>query len=239
MREFRSQLTRHLQRRSCPAAAVTRLLEETDAHRADLQAEGLRNGLGPAEALQFAEQRLGSAEAIAEQFIRMRQRRDWWGRHPFLLFGLLPVILYIFSFAGASLWVGSFGTLHGWWKDPSSLNSDTWMGLTMMVPLFHFVLVLLIPALACRLASYYCYGWKWALLACLIFAFHGYFHFFVAEFPLPGMLGRVTWGYALTNDLSNHLWKGLPPLLLFGFHCLRAHYLPQAVPHPNLNPLHS
>lgn len=237
MRDFEANLARMLRRHGCPAPEAMRLVGEIENHRADLHTEGLESGLHPAEAEAWAAQQLGSPESIAASFIRVRRNRDWLGRHPLLLFVFIPLILFILGFAAAVFLVASVGTWKGWWNDPVAMDPSTWMRMTLLVPFFHFSLLLIIPAAVCRLAGRYGYGWKWALLACLIFAAHSFFHFIHVDFPSPAASGQIVWGYRFSTDVTAHLWKGMPPLLLFGHYFLRTRLPFRTRLQPNPNPV--
>jgi len=221
MPEWIQDAERRLRRQGCPPATVARLIGELKDHHADLEEQAARDGLNADDAREFAIRELGCAGVLADRFILMRRRCDWWGRHPRFLFGLMPLLLFVLGYAGAVMAVALTGELAGWWQHPAAMPSGTWMGLMWSVPLFRLGLLLYLAVLACRLAGHYCYGWKWALLACVVLALHACFQFFEVVLPLSLGRGHVTWGYGFSNDWESHLAKGLPPMLVFAWYLLR------------------
>lgn len=197
---------------------VARVIAELIDHRAALAEEAQQRGLTAEQALEFAEEKLGRADPMLGQLIFSRRRRSWCSRHPVMLFGFVPLILLILSFVGGALYLGAVGQYNGWWDRNSPLTTEEWFRLVLAVPVFHFVLMLSVPAFFCRLARQFCYGWKWAFTACLVLAVHGLFHDLGVIFPIGDQRGMVSWGYGISSQLGGKLWTALPPLLLFAIY---------------------
>ncbi len=87
---------------------VRRYLAELADHLADLGAEGMRVGLGPAEAEAAALVRLGSRDDLVRAMTGQRSFQSWSVRAPWAIFGLAPLVLLAAAYFVACmiLWSG-------------------------------------------------------------------------------------------------------------------------------------
>lgn len=77
-----------------PRYAV-RALRELEDHLADLEAAARERGLSPADAQAVAARDLGDVRVIADQLVQGLQRHTSVGQHPWLVFGALPLPLFV------------------------------------------------------------------------------------------------------------------------------------------------
>jgi hypothetical protein len=94
MSDFLGQLRFQLLALGCPVGRMQRMVQEVADHRADLVAAAEAEGLAMPAAEARAELRLGNPEALAEDLMASLRRSTWCGRHAFITFGLLPLLVF-------------------------------------------------------------------------------------------------------------------------------------------------
>jgi hypothetical protein len=188
-----TQLRRHLAQLGCPARPARRIADEMADHLADLENAARHEGLSAADAAARAAYELGDPATLAEQHVAVLQRERWWGRHPRLGFGLVPLfaapVLWILGWALAvtivvhvSRW-GHFGRL--------DFSGPVIFGLGVLaMNATNFALLALIALWFCRLA----------LLACAICSGYGFVSY-VSLAPHSFTVGL--WA-------SAHYWRDVP-----------------------------
>lgn len=80
-----------------------RILREFREHRMDLLAEQRAMGIEEQEAVDSAEARLGSEQALVSQALRTPELRSWARRRPVIAFALLPPLYFAAGFCAALL----------------------------------------------------------------------------------------------------------------------------------------
>lgn len=178
-----AQFERRLVEMGCPSRRLAEYVHELAEHYEDLKQAAREEGLPEKEAEAQARALLGDPVFLAENAVTMLRQSSWWGRHPFLGFGVLPLPAFIVSsivcwgiFAGLC-WLLSmiFGPAyrvdanigHALSDDPKFLNS-------FVAPLnagMHLGAIFLVLLVFCRLARRSALGLKWMLVACASCAF--------------------------------------------------------------------
>ena len=77
----------------CPVFHVRRLVQEVAEHREDLLRSAVGDGCPAADAEARADAQLGDPHDLAERLTAVVRRSSWWGRHSFVGFGLLPIVV--------------------------------------------------------------------------------------------------------------------------------------------------
>jgi len=176
MPDFIDQLRCRLLELGCPADRMRRMVREVAEHRDDLLVAAQMEGVGVAE----AEARLGSPQVLAEELMESLRHATWCGRHRFISFGLLPLLLFPVFWLLALF----FGALAGYLVCCGG-NEITLKNLTANpVALSHLLLVLrgtdyittgLLFLGFCLLARRSGAGFKWLGVAGLICAVYALF----------------------------------------------------------------
>jgi hypothetical protein len=195
---FIDTVGRALRDRGLPREYISRAVREVSEHLEDLRAEAGEQGLSFAGAADYATRTLGDPQRLAAELAESLQQATWYGRHPVLGFGLLPVAL----FTGLFLWLLVLGTLiggaAGWWAGTVSATGRTL--LTIAIHSVHYGLLLGIPALVGWWARRSCCGLRpvhWSVLGLML---HGLFHQLNYSYSTTGR-GSLVWGYALHWDI--------------------------------------
>lgn len=166
-----TQIERRLIASRVPLAKRQRALQELSDHREDLIQAGLADGLTEIEATIRADKSLGGPVELAEQIVLATRQSSWWGRNPFLAFGVLPFFGTIFAIAAAYWIVLRLTSLPG----PlfqynvyihSFVMSDNWAARVLIC---HIAQVAAVAALAitfCELAQSSTSKRHWMWIAC-------------------------------------------------------------------------
>lgn len=78
----------------CPLPRLQRAVREMAEHREDLLRVLVAGGMTEAEAEARADERLGNTRTLAENLMDSLQQSSWCGRHRWIAFGLLPVLVF-------------------------------------------------------------------------------------------------------------------------------------------------
>jgi hypothetical protein len=73
-------------------AYVQRSMQELSEHWEDVKLEGEREGRSALEAEEIAASRMGDPVKLAKMFKERKQQASWVGRHPVIVFGILPLL---------------------------------------------------------------------------------------------------------------------------------------------------
>ncbi|MGA2052562.1 MAG: hypothetical protein ABSH19_04545 [Opitutales bacterium] len=211
------QFRRRLLELGCPPAPLRRIVREFAEHHHDLQNAALASGLDPAAARARADSELGDPVALAEQHLAVLRQSSWWGRHPVLAFGLVPLLATPILWA---LWLGlGIGSVSLLLYGGNSVafghavnNPYYFYRFALALRLFGHAGIALEAILFCWLARRFALGAKWMFTACAVVAFHAF-----------GMWARVAphnfsigYGYILyfwKFPLSNFLSAAIPLLI--------------------------
>lgn len=168
---------RRLRAAGYPAGQLRRRVRELAEHREDLKQAALEEGLSEADAEARADQRLGEPVVLAEQMVLALRQSFWWGRHRFVVFGLLPIPM-IFSASLLAL-AAAFGLVR------LCVSADDWAVLADGGPGFSLLsrasrfacclAIALTTVLFCWLARQSAAGWKWTMLACACCSLQSFF----------------------------------------------------------------
>ena len=120
------KLRRKLLLQGLPRGYVNRTVREFAEHRDDLETQARAEGLSEDTARIAAEQSLGDTEALAEAILKTNQRCYWWGRHPVVSFGLLPLPLIVCLFLGSVVLMFMATGLFDWSEHKGALPEPNW-----------------------------------------------------------------------------------------------------------------
>lgn len=203
-----------------PAGYVARLTRELEEHRRDVLEELRDAGVSGGAAELEVNARMGSFDELAVQLSTTLRRSTWCGRHPVVIFCVLPVLTFMASFALALALVIGVAEVAGWQEYRAKLTPGHWMLATGLAQGVRWALFAAIPFWFCWLArSAFC-GYRWAFATCLVFSLHGLLHQFSIVAPAVGGKGSLSWGYGTHLD-----WIGLSvPLLVFGLFVILSKY---------------
>ncbi len=216
------KLRRKLLIQGLPSKYVARTIREMAEHREDLEEQARSQGVFAEAARQFAEERLGDTEALAKALVKTNRLRDWWGRHPLLSVGLLPLPC-LFSVLFGFLVLIALGT--GWadWPDDQqNLAEPDWAVITFWFYSVGYLANATIAVFFCFLARRCYCSFKWALAACGVASMHGLFFGSGLTLPHAAERGGFWMGYTLT---APDLVGFATPLIVVGIfflRCLRA-----------------
>ncbi len=183
------QLRRRLAELGCPLAVAKRIVAETADHLEDLRQAGLAGGLTETAASAQAALCLGEPAALAEQHLTRLRESSWWGRHPRLGFGLVPIlatpvlwILFWLVAVYSSVLVGRTG-FQFYFDVPAQFGV-----MLIGVGLGKFAAIGLIAAIYHRLARRAALNFAWSVLACGLCSLYALFFHANLE-PHSFMLG--------------------------------------------------
>jgi hypothetical protein len=172
------QFERRLIELGCPSRRLREKVRELSEHYHDLKEAALAEGCSEIEADARASAWLGDPVVLAENLMIVLRQASWWGRHPLIGFGLLPVLTYIFIWAGClGLLVGICRFL-GWLAGPAynlddasvaALQDDSRIFYGIEKPLkdsLDIVACVLLTRVFCWLAWRSGRGWKWVIATC-------------------------------------------------------------------------
>lgn len=209
--EWLDRLRRELNRRRLPPAYAARLLEEWADHFHDLQKEN--QGM---DALNNAEERLGTPESLAASAEREYMRRTCAGRRPWLVFLMAPLPLYFGAFmalgfpcVAAKSWVAPIdGPIV---TEPSTL---AWVVTYASVYALAFLPPLLAAALFCRLGKRAGRP-AWGFASCLMLAYLAFISHLGVHPPTEthNLSGFMGWELGF-SQWPERLAQAIPPLAL-------------------------
>ncbi len=166
--------------------------------------------------------RLGAPAEVAEAAATEYRRKRFSGRHPVLMFVVLPVVALPLCWAASIfalvMLVKAFGLETG--KVVTSGAVYQWaaaVGPYVMVALMTLP-VSLAAALFCRIASNAGVSWKWMLTACVLLAVIG--GAAMAQFALPTELtqGQFSFGFGFSlHPSASQVLQFLLPLSIGGW----------------------
>lgn len=182
MSDFIGQLRFRLLELGCPVGRTQRMVREVAEHQEDSVAAGLTEGLTKPEAEVRAKARLGDPKALAEDLMVSFRRSTWCGRHAFITFGLLPLLLFpVFWLLVLLLELSlGFAVFFGWDKKALHAAADhpaTFHHMVSAAQGADCVAIAFVFLFFCLLARHSAAGLKWLLLAGLICAVYSLFTF--------------------------------------------------------------
>ena len=176
-----ARFERRLIELGCPARRLAERVRELAEHHEDLKAAAREEGLSEAEAEARASAQLGNPVLLADNAMWLLRQSSWWGRHPIIGFGVLPIISFVPIWAlcwavslGVCWLAGRVGPAYRFdlslagalSDDPKMFNQFAGplnMGIMLLAML---VVVVLFGWLARRSAV----GMKWLLAVCTVCA---------------------------------------------------------------------
>ena len=176
-----ARFERRLIELGCPARRLAERVRELAEHHEDLKAAAREEGLSEAEAEARASAQLGNPVLLADNAMWLLRQSSWWGRHPIIGFGVLPIISFVPIWAlcwavslGVCWLAGRVGpayrfdlSLAGALSDDPKMFNQFAGPLNMgMMLLAMLVVVVLFGWLARRSAV----GMKWLLAVCTVCA---------------------------------------------------------------------
>lgn len=165
--ELRKELVRH----QLPPHYAKRLLAELTDHFNDFKEDRMSTD---AKNLESVVHQLGSPGDIGAAAAEQYRRQRFSGRHPFLVFAILPVISLPMLFVGLLFGVG--------WMLYLLLPDDTlgaiggaepdWVPFVFQTLVCAYIILTAIglSLMLCRSARKAALGWKWPLASCLLLA---------------------------------------------------------------------
>jgi hypothetical protein len=174
------QFERRLVQLGFPAPELERRVREMAEHYADLKQNALSEGLSESEADARAAGRLGPPEALAEQSAAAVRESHWSGRHPLLMFCVLPPLCQAFLVALILVVVISIGQIGQLCLPKVTLRAlevypwPLWL-LRSQVSLMFYAATAVTIFLFHRLVRRSAAGLAWTWAVCGICAAHNYF----------------------------------------------------------------
>jgi hypothetical protein len=146
------------------------------------------------------------------------KRSTWIGRHPWIVFCLLPfvaVIAWWALFLYPTCWASGLFQ----WSENKSLPEPNWVFLQQLLWCIKAGAAIALPWLFCWVAGRCFCRFKWAVVAVALLSVHSGLHF--ARFTPPGSTGHANFamGYVVRRDLRGLDLPGfgLPLLTLAAF----------------------
>ena len=182
-----AQFHRRLVEMGYPSRRLRDKVRELSEHHEDLKQAGVEEGLSEQEAERRADDQLGDPVRLAESAVMLLRRSSWWGRHPLIGFGLVPVFAFIFAwtvclalFLGLCWLLGHvFGSAYNFDAQlANALGDDPKVFDHFAAPVnagMAFGAILLVITALWGLARRAAVGWKWVLLACAVCSAIGLF----------------------------------------------------------------
>jgi prepilin-type N-terminal cleavage/methylation domain-containing protein len=168
--DFIDQLRHQLVKLGCPAKQVRRLVQEVAEHREDLKQAGVAEGLSAAAAESRANTRLGDPFDLANDLMVTVRRSSWWGRHSFVGFGVLPLLVY--PVLWALLVVLQVVLVYGWNMKKLDVaiknNPVAFHHFIILFQCMDYVAIALATLLFCWLARRSAVNLKWMVIACAV-----------------------------------------------------------------------
>ena len=171
--DFMGQLRGRLAELGCPAGPLQRLVREVSEHREDIEQAALAEGLSAAAAATRVQSKLGDPLDLAEHQMVMLRQTSWAGRHFFVSFFLLPLLLVpvLWGLMMALDLAVEFALGFGWdgkklgaaWANPHVFHY-----LVLAVNGADMVAVGLVTLVFCWLGRRSAVSFPWILTACVI-----------------------------------------------------------------------
>jgi hypothetical protein len=168
----------------CPGKKVRRAAQELADHYEDLKQAAVEEGLSDAASEERAASLLGEPTALAERAAAALRHSSWWGRHPLLGFGLLAPLGFALAWMLSILVVGviswlvelAFGPPAEQWLNSTMTRIGSSKGsLLLAQTAMNATLIGLFAVFVCWLARRSAAGVRWAIIACVGCALHGWF----------------------------------------------------------------
>jgi hypothetical protein len=178
--DFLDQLRRKLMELGCPAVQMRRLVREVADHREDLKQAAASEGLSDADAEIRVNANLGNPSTLAEHQMTMLRQSSWWGRHFFMGFCALPLLVVPVLWSLLLVLDLSLGFALGYGWDEKKLHvaaNDPIAFKHMVIALngADFLAIALVALLFCWLARRAAVSFKWMLLSCGICSLYALF----------------------------------------------------------------
>jgi hypothetical protein len=210
------QLRQRLAELGCPLAPARRIVAEAADHFEDLRQAGLAGGLTETAAHAQAEEHLGKPMELADRQVLMLRESSWWGRHPRLGFGLVPIlatpVLWMLFWAVAILAIALIGStgIQLYFEVPAQYGV-----ILFGVSLGNYAVMGMIAAFYHQFARRAALPFKWSLLACGLCSFYAlFFHAMVEPHSFTlGIYGQVNHWF-LPAATSNWPEATVPMLVL-------------------------
>ena len=87
------RLQRRLIELGCPVRAARKIVRETAEHWEDLKQAAMASGATADAAARQAAEQLGDPGELAERHVEALWKSSWWGRHPRMGFGVVPLLM--------------------------------------------------------------------------------------------------------------------------------------------------
>ncbi len=137
------ELRRHLARRKLPAAYAARLMDELSDHVTDFMEDQMSTDALESRGLV---ERLGSPQEIARQAAREFTRHRFSGRHPVLMFAVLPVFVLVAGYVASLFGVMGLGRVMK--LVSPAMSSDSFSPVAAGAMRLACMAALLLPAVA-------------------------------------------------------------------------------------------
>ena len=220
-RRLLEKLQTELRGRGLPRAQIARLVEELADHLEDLNKEkehAMRTDVNGAACWQ---ERLGTADELAEAAVANHQRARFAGRHPLVTFLLAPIPLFVVAWVGfmflgitaarcAPLVLGDAYEVTG--KPVGQWPAVLVWGAFAMDCASRLVPQMLVGGLLCYLALRSGRGWRWGMLGCGLVALIAGLTFIQLDLPVEPGNGQLSVGLAMPPRDLWQLAQCAPPL---------------------------
>lgn len=180
---------RRLVELGCPAVQLRSNVHELAEHHDDLKHAALEEGLSESDAEARADKLLGEPDNLAAQICAVLRQSSWWGRHPFIAFGLLPFLGMLFM-AMLGVAIDALAGQFYFTGDELHVLADDGVefALIKMGMLGTWsVMILLTTMFFCWLARRAACGLKWSLMTCVFCSIYSgcvRFQFYPHEFSI-------------------------------------------------------
>ncbi|HVM62766.1 MAG TPA: hypothetical protein VMV72_18035 [Verrucomicrobiae bacterium] len=217
--KYLAQLRGRLVDLGCPVFQVRRLVREVADHRDDLLRTAVVEGCSASEAEARADGQLGDPLELAERLTAVVRRSSWWGRHSFIGFGLLPVVVIPVLWVlltGVGIWL-EYAVGCGLNDDrlhAAAARPDGFRHICMAINGADYVAIVLVTLLFCWLTYRAAASFKWTVTACVVSALWALFTRVSIQ---PHNLWLGFWGtWPVHNIWTPQLIRCAVPLLILG-----------------------
>jgi hypothetical protein len=215
LRELRAELGR----RKLPPLYVERFVGELSDHVNDVLEDPMSTD---AKDLHGVFDRLGAPRRVADAAAREYRQARFSGRHPVLVFVVLPILALPVLWAAAIVALVAAIKLLGLESGRVVTSEAAWRWADAVVPYVVVGLMVIPIALAaaffCRLAARSAVSWKWCLIACVLLAVIG--GMAMAQFALPTDTSRGTLRFGFGVQMrpsASQMLQFLLPLAIGGW----------------------
>jgi hypothetical protein len=162
----------------CPIFQVRRLVREVADHRDDLLRSAVTEGCSAPEAEARADGQLGDLLDLAERLSMEARRSSWWGRHSFVGFGLLPLVVIpvLWGMLTALALMLEFAVAYGlnWDRLHAAVGRpDGFHHVSMAVQGADYIAIALVALLFCWVTYRAAASFKWTVTVCVVSALYG------------------------------------------------------------------